>query len=120
MDSLFEKRDPISGIVNIHLISGEDYIAKVTEVRTEFDDMLRMENPVIPNISTGDGTNFKVGLMPLRPYLSKEPVLISRSAIAWSAPVSEQMANLYRQYTGDIVIAGANELPKGRSPLALG
>jgi hypothetical protein len=97
------------GVRNVHLLSGEDVIGHVFRVQQGF---LRIETPVIPNTVMDQQTHqFKVGLLPLRPYLDKvKSVDIAESGVIYHVEVGAQMANLYARFVSDIVLATPNAL----------
>ena len=98
------------GVQNVHLISGEDIIGRV--YRDAVNKEYRIENPVLPNIAPDPQTgNFRVGLLPLRPYLEKmKSVSVPENMVIYLVPVGERMEKLFNQYTSDIVVASANVL----------
>lgn len=98
------------GIRNVHLISGEDIIGKVHRLITE--RVLRIENPVMPSVGLDPATNnYKVGLLPLRPYLDKIPhVDIPEENVLYHTEVGQRMVQLYTQFNSNIVVAGPGTL----------
>jgi hypothetical protein len=109
MSDLFVSRKEL-GVQNVHLNSGEDIIGRVTlntNART-----YSIENPVVPNIGQDAQTgNWRVGLLPLRPYLAKvKTVDVPETSVAYLVAVGEQMEKLYAQFVSDIVLAGPKDL----------
>ncbi len=107
------------GIVNLHLVSGEDIIGKVAEVYNPETGIAAYEviNPVIPNIAMGQNPNgtpsFRVGLLPLRPYLGGVKFIeIPKAYVMYPVKVNRQMEDLYTQFVSDIVIAQPGDVPK--------
>jgi hypothetical protein len=107
------------GILNLHLVSGEDIIGKTTETYDPQTGIAAYEvaNPVIPNIAMGqkpDGNpSFRVGLLPLRPYLGGVKFIsLPKAYVMFPIEVNKQMADLYTQFTSDIVIAQPGDMPK--------
>ena len=98
------------GVRNVHLNSGEDIIGHV--YRNAQDKLFRIENPVMPNIGQDPQTgNFRVGLLPLRPYLDKiKDVDVPEDSVAYTVPVGAKMSQLYTQFVSDIVVAGPGTL----------
>lgn len=104
--SFFERLN--GDVANVHLISGEDIIGVVTET----DEGYRIEKPVIPNVAIDpQGTNFRVGLMPLRPYLDLKDITIPRVHVIFAVKVAKNMAEVYRRFTSDIVVASPSDVP---------
>jgi hypothetical protein len=103
-------------IVNVHLNSGEDIIGAVTG---SVSGIYTIKRPVVPNVMLDPATNnFRVGLLPLRPYLGNvEEVSIDESKVAYALECPEQMTKLYHEFTSNIYLASANELPKGKITL---
>lgn len=98
----------INGIVNVHLITGEDIIGKLIGV--EVDEFV-IEKPVTPNMR-GTAEGVQIGLLPLRPWLdSMNEIRIPRTSVVYSVPCSEKMANLYRQIITGITIASPSDIP---------
>lgn len=92
------------GIQNVHLLSGEDIIGHV--FRFPQEKTLRIENPVMPNIGLDPQTqNYRVGLLPLRPYLEKtKAVDVSEDRVLYNVPVGDKMERLYQQYTSGLIV----------------
>lgn len=109
MSDLFVTKTEL-GVQNVHLNSGEDVIG-----RTWFNPQERtytVENPVVPNIGQDpQNGNWRVGLLPLRPYLGKvKTVNIPETSVAYVVVVGDKMEQLYQQFISDIVLAGPNTL----------
>jgi hypothetical protein len=98
------------GVQNVHLMSGEDIIGHV--FRLSDVKILRIENPVMPNIGIDpSNNNMRVGLLPLRPYLEKlKSVDVPEANVLYFVEVGDRMGRLYAQYTSDLVIAGPGTL----------
>lgn len=92
------------GIQNVHLLSGEDVIGRAFLDETK--KVIRVENPVMPTMGQdAQSGNYRVGLLPLRPYLGKvKSVDLPLSSVAYHVEVGEQMRNLYSQFVSDIIL----------------
>lgn len=112
MDNEFFATSVDLGIVNVHLISGEDIIGH-TFFNT-VDKLYTIERPLIPNIAMDQQSGrFQVGLLPLRPYLDgTDKVVIPDSHVIYHIPVGDQMGSLYRRQTSNLVTATPGELNK--------
>ena len=101
------------GVRNIHLLSGEDIIGRVFYFPNE--KVYRIETPVMPTMGQDQNTgNYRVGLLPLRPYLDKvETVDIPEANVLYEVPVGSQMGKLYAQFTSNIIVAGPGSMPGG-------
>lgn len=107
------------GVLNLHLVSGEDVIGHVYD---RVDPLTRGESyvvkkPVIPNIAMDRGADgqpsFRVGLLPLRPYLGNLPeVEIAKAYVMYPVRINSAMEKMYLEFTTGIVIASAGEVPK--------
>ena len=106
-DGFFEKK---SCVLNVHLISGEDIIGDTTD----HSDYLTIKKPTTHNIGFDPGNSkFRVGLLPLRPYLGDTPEIdIPWRQIIFVTPVNDQMEKMYRQFTSDITLA--TQMPTGQ------
>jgi hypothetical protein len=104
-DGFFFNGDVDLGILNVHLISGEDIIGHVFFNPAE--QRYRIEKPVFPNVAMDPNNGqFRVGLLPLRPYLEKlSHVDIQASMMIYAVPCGKQMETLYTQATSEIQIA---------------
>lgn len=98
------------GVQNVHLMSGEDIIGRVFLDQTK--QSLRIESPVMPTIGQDQpGGNYRVGLLPLRPYLGKvKSVDVPLASVAYHVEVGDQMAKLYAQFVSDIVLPSSPNL----------
>jgi hypothetical protein len=103
------------GIQNVHVISGEDFVGHtylLTDPQTGLQTY-RIDKPVLPSIAP-DPTNgsYRVGLLPVRPYLDKgtERIEVLSGHVIFTVPVSERFAELYRRFTSDIVVATPTSL----------
>ena len=98
------------GVENVHLLSGEDIIGHVFHFPK--DKLFRIENPVMPNIAMDPQTNnYRVGLLPLRPYLEKiKQVDVPDDNVMYHVPVGNKMGQLYLQFVSNIVVAPAGSL----------
>jgi hypothetical protein len=118
-DGYLTTRAVLRGVHNLHLVSGEDILGKVTETYDPQTGIAAYEvtDPVIPNISMGQKPggepSFRVGLLPLRPYLGgTKLVSIPKAYVMFTIEVPEQMEKLYTSFTSDIVIAQPGDMPK--------
>lgn len=111
-DGLFLQNDD-GGIKIVHLVSGEDILGKITLRTDELGRKIEVviDKPVLPQVMTDNGKHFRVGLMPYRPYLSEDPLVVVRDKVVFIATVNEQMAKLYQQFTSDIILATESDLP---------
>jgi len=90
------------GLLNVHLISGEDVIGKVF-----FDEkkmVYTIERPVMPNMQMDPNTRgIHVGLMPVRPYLDKtEKIDVLASHVLYFVLVTGKMEEIYQRFTSEI------------------
>ena len=99
------------GVMNVHLMSGEDIIGRA------FHDVAgknwRVEMPTMPTMSQDPQSgHYQVGLLPLRPYLKdKVPhVDIPDTSVAYAVEVGQQMSDLWTKATSNIQIAGPGSL----------
>jgi hypothetical protein len=107
------------GVLNLHLVSGEDVIGHVfdkTDPQTGGEYYV-VKKPVIPNVGMGQGQDgqpaYRVGLLPLRPYLGNLPeVEIAKAYVMYPVRVNPQMEKMYLEFTTGIVIASVGEVPK--------
>ena len=100
------------GVRNVHLLSGEDLIGHVFYFKA--DKNFRIETPVMPTMSQDQQGNYRVGLLPLRPYLDKIPhVDVPENNVLYEVPVGEKMGKLYAQFTSNIIVAGPGSIPTG-------
>ncbi len=108
------------GILNLHLVSGEDIIGHVfdkTDLATG-GEFYVVKKPVIPNIGmdrdkdTGQ-PKFHVGLLPLRPYLGNLPeVELPKAYVMFPTRVNPQMEKMYLEFTTGIVIVSPSDVGK--------
>jgi hypothetical protein len=98
------------GVQNVHLLSGEDVIGHV--FLDESKKSLRIENPVMPTISQDQQNgNYRVGLLPLRPYLDKvKAVDVPLSNVLYHIDAGERMRTLYTQFVSDIILPSSPNL----------
>lgn len=107
------------GILDLHLVSGEDVIGQVTKKidPTTGGESYVVAKPVIPNIAMSQDPNtgqpkFRVGLLPLRPYLGNLPeVEFATAYVMYIVRVNPQMEAMYTEFTTGIAIVPANALP---------
>ena len=91
------------GVQNVHLLSGEDIIGHVW--RNPQERTLRVENPVMPNVAPDQSGNYRVGLLPLRPYLEKTKIVdVPEDRVLYHVPVGDRMERLYQQYTSGLIV----------------
>jgi hypothetical protein len=102
------------GIQNLHMISGEDIVGHtfletdtVTGIQT-----YRVEQPVVPTMSQDPNTGaWRVGLLPLRPYLDKtDKVELLSGHIMYVTPVGERFRAMYAQFNSNIIVAAPGSL----------
>lgn len=95
------------GVRNLHLISGEDILGFVYVGA----NLVRVSDALIPNIQTQDGKNFRVALMPYRPYLKRNVELeIPSRHIMFFGEVTDDMERLFREQTGRIVTTDSSTI----------
>lgn len=100
------------GVRNVHLLSGEDIIGHVSYFPNE--KVFRIETPVMPTMSQDPQGNYRVGLLPLRPYLDKVSYVdVPEVSILYDVPVGDKMGKLYAQFTSNVIIAGPGSMPGG-------
>ena len=96
------------GVTLVHLVSGEDILAN-----TDFDaehNVYVLSRPVVPVVQqkTDDSGNptpgVAISLVPYRPFIKDEPLLIRGSSVVFTADPVEQMKKLYTQMTSPIAI----------------
>jgi hypothetical protein len=103
------------GVQNVHLVSGEDFIGTV--FLSDDEKTLTIQKPVIPIASQDPQSgNLRIGLQPIRPWLDIKELPISVERVIFHVDVTGQMADIYRQFTSDIVIAPAGAIPVGGLP----
>lgn len=114
-DGLYNPASIDLGIQNVHVISGEDIIGHTfltTDPQTGIQTY-KIEKPVMPNIGLDQTTgNYRVGLLPLRPYLDKAfaSIDVLSGHVIYCTPVTERLKDMYRQFTSDIVVATPTNL----------
>lgn len=98
-------------IMVLKLSSGEEVLGEVISVGTT----IRMKNPtaIITRADPQTG-NLSVGLMPFASFSADKTVDIYPHAVVADYTPEQEMCNEYnRRFGAGIVIAGANDLPKG-------
>lgn len=92
------------GVRNLHMVSGEDYVGQVWY--DPESEQYFVERPIIINVSFDPGTGkFSISPLPLRPYLKKfDQLALENKDVMWILPVTEQMEELWRRFTSDIVV----------------
>lgn len=104
------------GVQNVHLMTGEDVIGDVR--RFPKDGIVRIMRPTMPHIAPApDQSGYRVGLLPLRPYLGKiDFVDVPEAQIAYMVPAGDKMTEMWRQYTSEISLAGPGTLNQLLNP----
>ena len=117
-DGFFEA-DKDLGVCCLHLISGEDVLGHLLHR----EGVYTIQKPVLPNVNMGmtaptlespEGQpTFRVGLLPLRPFLGnvKEIEVPESSVMYTPIRVSAQMEKLYLQFVSSIILAPAGSVP---------
>lgn len=107
------------GILNLHLVSGEDIIGRVFDKidPATGGEFYVIDKPVMPNVAMGRGEDgqpsFRVGLLPLRPYLGNLPQLeLAKAYVMYPVRVNPQMEKLYLEFTTGISLAGPGDVSK--------
>lgn len=99
------------GVQNVHLLSGEDIIGHtfmITDAETGLQTY-RVEKPVMPSVGLDQQSgSYRVGLLPLRPYLDKivGKVEFLSSHVMYLVPIPERMKTVYLQFVSEIIMAG--------------
>lgn len=95
------------GVVLVHLVTGEDVLGRAWKDDAE----TRIDEPTLPQIASPDGRQFRVGLIPYRPYIdSSVPLVVRNEHVVAILPVNEDMAKLYVQFTSNITIAKPTDI----------
>jgi hypothetical protein len=102
------------GLLNVHLLSGEDIIGHVwleIDAATGLQSY-RVERPVSPSLSMDPQGGVRVGLMPLRPYLPKvvPQVDLLLGHVMWVTPIDGRMKDAYDRFVSDLIIATPSTL----------
>lgn len=96
------------GIANVHLISGEDIIGEVVVL----NDNIQVKNPVMPNAQFDPSNGqMRFGLMPFRPWIADEPLVMRGDKVVWMAPLRKDTEDAYRQIFSRVQLATANQVP---------
>jgi hypothetical protein len=98
------------GVALVHLVSGEDLIARVDyDAENKVYVLHRPVSPVTqPKLDglTGEQTGASIGLVPYRFFLDPNEPLLSRDGnVLFTGKIAEQLASHYTQMTSDIVVA---------------
>jgi len=116
MPELFEPASP-AAVVVLHLGSGEEIIGKTTPLTHEDDPTLivayKVDYPLMP-LTIPDHAkpgNFTIRLVPIRPYIVTDSITVERFHVAFVAPVSKDMVQLYQRSTSNIEVVGADAMP---------
>ena len=85
----------------IHLSTGEQLLAEVTDYPSEGNNTLVIRNPSIL-VPAGQG---KIGLAPYAPYIESESIAINYSNVTWYSEAAEDLANEYSKAFGSGLIS---------------
>lgn len=97
------------GVAFVHLVSGEDLIARV-EYDAE-DKIYTLDRPTVPVMqpkvnAQGEQVDASIALMPYRPFLdADEPLLIRDANVLFTGRLVDTVAAQYTQMTADRVVA---------------
>ena len=94
------------------------YVAKSTIIYNKNENTSKyiVKKPAIPNITAGQNTegqpSFRVGLLPLRPYMGNVPEIeLPVAYVMYLVKVNPQMEKLYVEFTSSIILAPAGSVP---------
>jgi hypothetical protein len=102
------------GILNLHLVSGEDIIGRVYDKTDPLTggEYYVVDKPVIPTLGQGEDGKLRVGMMPLRPYLGGlKQVELAKAYVMYPVKVNPQMEVMYTEFTSGILIATPGQVP---------
>lgn len=104
-DGIFTPSGVEVGIRNVHLVSGEDIIGKVSA----FEDYICIDAPRVPQLMQDpSGSQIRIALIPFRPYLKKdETIKIPGDKVICVSEVTTQMEETYRNATSNLILPQA-------------
>ena len=102
------------GLLNVHLLSGEDILGHVfleTDTQTGMQTY-KIERPATPMYMQDPSGRPRMALAPLRPYLPKATGSIDVLAghIVWMFPLDGQIKDAYTQFSSDLIVAAPSNL----------